>query len=534
MRINGLLYCGNGAGEEMRTDNYSAAMQSLLADVIRFTAHASGLILRRYQQEVARAVTASVLEGRGLSFVVMFPRQSGKNELQAQIQVYLLARLMTSGAEIVQVSPTWKPQALNAMRRLERVLRRNLLVKSLWRKEHGYIYRLETAQITFLSGHKEANIVGATASALLSIDEAQDILIEKYDKEIAPMAASTNATVVFWGTAWTGDTLLARERRAAEKAELADGFRRVFVLDADEVTAEVPAYGRFVARQVRKLGRNHPLVRTQFFSEEIDGQGGLFPEERRRLMQGTHPPLRAPRKGFPYALLLDVAGEDEAAGDDPAPASLANPGRDSTALTVVEVDLKTLADPLIQAPSYRVVSREEWVGVRHSTLYSRLVGMAEHWRARYVVVDATGVGAGLASFLEKALPGRIIPFVFTAASKSALGWDFLAVVETGRYREYDPLAEKGEAFGVLADLQVRFWQQVRACRHQVTEGAGKRLRWSVPEGARDTRHGALIHDDLLLSAALCSVLDKLEWQTGGAATLIRRGDPLLEIDKGGF
>ena len=518
--------------------NQSAqALQFILGDVINFSAYASGLTLRRYQQEVAKAVTDSVLHKRGMSFVVIFPRQSGKNELQAQIEAFLMARLMHAGAEIVQVSPTWKPQSLNAMRRLERVLRRNLLVKKLWRKEQGYLYRVGEAQIVFLSGHKESNIVGATASTLLSIDEAQEISMDKYDKEIAPMAASTNATIVFWGTAWTSGTLLARERRLAQAAEDADGVRRVFLLDADSVAEEVPAYGEFVRKQVRKLGRSHPLVRTQFYSEEIDGQGGLFPEERRQLMQGTHPPLSAPREGFAYALLVDVAGEDEAVLQTGTETALANTKRDSTALTVVEVDLASLADEIIQAPTYRVVSRREWVGVRHSTLYARLLNLARQWEARYVVVDATGVGAGLASFLARSLGEKVIPFLFTPASKSKLGWDFLAVVETGRYQEYAVSpggGDDGDNREMLARLQKRFWQQVRACRHQVLDSAGKRLKWGVPDGTRDRASGDLIHDDLLISAALCALLDNLEWDTGGTGTLIQRQDPLQEIDRGGF
>ena len=513
----------------MMSDSF-LAIQAILSDVVRFTAFVSELTLRRYQEQVARAVVDSVLNGRGLSFVVIFPRQSGKNELQAQIEVYLMARLMAKGAEIVQVSPTWKPQSLNAMRRLERVLRRNLLVKDIWRKEQGYIYRLEEALIYFLSGHKESNIVGATASTLLSVDEAQEILVEKYDKEIAPMAASTNATIVFWGTAWTGETLLARERKSAEAAERRDGLKRVFVLDADQVAAEVPAYGLFVERQVRKLGREHPLVRTQFYSEEIEGHGGTFPESRRTLMRGSHPPLQSPQPGCQYALLLDVAGEDEAAVQGGIGAELANPERDSTALTVVEVDSATLADDMIRAPTYRVVFRQEWIGERQSVQYARLRNLIEHWRARYVVVDATGIGAGLASFLEKTYPAKVIPFVFSASSKSALGWDFLAVVETGRYQEYDPSGEED----LQAGLQKRFWQQVRACTHQVLGGGGKRMKWGVPEGARNPEDGALVHDDLLISAALCAVLDKVDWSVSGSATLIQREDPLSEIDKGGF
>ncbi|HSV85664.1 MAG TPA: hypothetical protein VLH85_03760, partial [Levilinea sp.] len=230
---------------------------NLLSDVTRFCEWASHLRLRLYQQAVARAVVQSVLGEQGLSFVVMFPRQSGKNELQAQIETFLLANLRRRDAEMIKISPTWKPQSYNAMRRLERVLKRNRLTRIFWSKEQGYIYRVGQARIFFLSGSPEANIVGATASTLLSVDEAQDIQIQKFDKDIAPMAASTNATRVFWGTAWTSRTLLARELRAAREEERRDGSRRVFVADADIVAEEVPEYGLFVAGQVARLGRTN-------------------------------------------------------------------------------------------------------------------------------------------------------------------------------------------------------------------------------------------------------------------------------------
>ncbi len=107
--------------------------------MILFAEHASGLRLRSYQEQVARSVVDSIVNRRGLTFVVIFPRQSGKNELQAQIETYLLTLFSTLEAEIVKVSPTWKPQSFNAMRRLERVLQRNLLTRFQWRKEQGYI-----------------------------------------------------------------------------------------------------------------------------------------------------------------------------------------------------------------------------------------------------------------------------------------------------------------------------------------------------------------------------------------------------------
>lgn len=332
-------------------------IKKLLLDVSLFIENASGLKLRSYQRGVAEAVLQSILQGAGRSFVVIFPRQSGKNELQAQLETYLLTLFSEANAELVKISPTWKPQSYNAMRRLERVLSSNILVKDTWCKEQGYIYRVGSARLYFFSGQLCSNIVGATASLLLEVDEAQDVLISKFDKEISPMAASTNATRVFWGTAWTSRTLLARELRAARQAEFADGIQRVFVVDADQVAAEVPSYSDFVKSQVATLGRQHPMIKTQFFCEEIDAEGGLFPPARCALMRGSHPAALAPEESKLYVITVDVGGEDEGITADPGNEQvLENPARDSTALTIAEVDLSSLADELIRKPTYRVIT----------------------------------------------------------------------------------------------------------------------------------------------------------------------------------
>ena len=285
-------------------------IRKALGDISIFVAECSPIKLRSYQLAPAYAIIESVIEQRGLTFVVLFPRQSGKNELQAQLETYLLCALNLCNAEIVKLSPTWKPQTLNAMRRLERVLETNELSKNLWSKESGYIFKVNKSRIYFFSGQPRANIVGATANVMLEVDEAQDVMPAKFDKDIAPMAASSNATIVFWGTAWTSRTLLARELRACRKAEKKDGVKRVFTLTADEVRKEVPAYGVFVDGQIGRLGRNHPMIKTQYFSEEIDAEGGLFPPERVAMMKGSHPLEEAPADNKLYAITLDLAGED--------------------------------------------------------------------------------------------------------------------------------------------------------------------------------------------------------------------------------
>jgi hypothetical protein len=533
----------------MQDQQQRMALASLISqDIVLFCSLGSRLKLRSYQAAVARAVIDSVIHEKGLSFVVIFPRQSGKNELQAQLEAYLLYLYSEKGAEMVKISPTWKPQSQNAMRRLEQALARNSLTRSLWSRELGYIYRLRQARITFLSGSPAANVVGATASLLLECDEAQSVLIDKWDRDINPMAASTNATRLFCGTAWSAHTLLGRERRLAEAAQREDGIQRLFLLDAVQVAAEVPRYGLHVQAELRKFGRSHPFIRTQYFSEEIDDQAGMFPPERQAAMRGSHAHQLQPRPGRLYAFLLDVGGEEPSCAAHPgqmelplpdtvraatapaatAPAATApaprlplagregSAWRDFSALTICEIDLGGLADEGLQAPVYRLVQRMQWRGTPHTRLYGALKALIETWQPRWVAIDATGVGAGLASFLEKAYPERLLRFLFSQSSKSQLGWDFLAVVETGRLQDWQADGDP---------LQELFWKQVEACEMEVLPGPERRLRWGVPGGRRDPQTGALVHDDLLVSAALCALLDRQAW--GSAVSgIVAAPDPL--------
>ncbi|MEL7673833.1 MAG: hypothetical protein AAGU78_08865 [Chloroflexota bacterium] len=499
----------------------------LLRDPERFTLVAGGIKLRKYQSGVLSAIFDSVLNRRGLSFVVVFPRQSGKNELQAQLETYLLTLFSNFPVEMVKVSPTLEPQALTAMRRLERTVKRNTLTQRIWVKESGSIYRVGEARITFLSGSPESNIVGATANALLEVDEAQDVLCVKYEKDVAPMAASTNATRVFWGTSWTSQTLLAKQLRHAHEEEKRDGLRRVFRLTADDVSAEVNAYRKHVVETIERLGRAHPTVRTQYFSEELDGAGGLFPPDRIARMRSQESAESEPLPGARYALLLDVAGEDEGQRGIDGALSPANPARDSSALCVVRVTPGGEGQPL---PRYTPVLRRQWTGVNHTRLHSELRDLALAWNARAVVVDATGVGAGMASFLERSLPGRVVPFAFNAASKSRLGWDFLGVVDSGRWCEpqLDPSRQAQQA-----QHQQDFFAQLAACQFQVADGPDQRMRWSVPDGTRDPASGELLHDDWIIAAALCAQLEEMDWQPSAAPLIIPAPDPLKGM-KGQF
>ena len=177
-------------------------------------------------------------------------------------------------------------------------------------------------------------------------------------------------------------------------------------------------------------------------------------------------------------------------------------------------------------PHHRVVDRPPWIGAKHTTLHHHILALVRHWGAVWIIVDATGIGAGLASFLQNALGEKVIPITFSPETKSEAGWNFLAIVETGRYQDYAP--------GVGADSGApdtrQFWYEVEACQYQVREGPNKLLSWGVWDTpAYDGRiaHG---HDDLLISAALCAILDQHQWPTTGPSTVVQRADPLTDID----
>ena len=91
------------------------ALQKHSQGLATFANRTLGITLRPYQLEAAQAVINSIREGAGRTIVILFSRQSGKDELAANLKVYLLARRHTQEVGIVEVNPTYKPQTINAI-----------------------------------------------------------------------------------------------------------------------------------------------------------------------------------------------------------------------------------------------------------------------------------------------------------------------------------------------------------------------------------------------------------------------------------
>jgi hypothetical protein len=456
----------------------------ILQDVGEFSRwFLSGFSLRRYQLEVAREVVKMVAQKRGGKAAAVFARQSGKDEMLAQVLSYLMFLHQVRGGQVVVALPSLRQATISQRRLLERLQSIKLVSDRVI--SSGQTVRLGHASTVFMSAAVSSAVRGETASLLLVANEAQDIQPDIWDARFDPMGASTNAPVLFLGTPWTERTLLSREMKEARRQN------RLWMVDWKEVAKDVPAYGERVRERLEQYGENHPFIRTEYECRELSGDGGLFPRERQALMRGSHGRRHNREAGETYALLVDVAGSDETR----TAADSGDKGRDSTAVTVVLVEESVKPGTRGRVPLYRVVNRYLWHNVPLQEQSERLVTLArETWQARYVVVDSTGLGAGLASSLTAALGRRVIPYTFNARSKSALGWGWLGLIESGRYLEYRPDA---------APDTVLFWKQLGAVEFEVLAGPSRTLRWSVPD--------PLLHDDLVMSAALCAALEEQNW-----------------------
>jgi len=395
------------------------------------------IALRPYQVEVASAVADSVLNRKGLTFSVEIARQGGKNELSAQLEVLLLTLFVARGGNAIKCSPTFKPQTVISMMRLKERLN-EWGYAGVWRTEMNYILRLGNARQIFLSADESANVVGNTAHILLEVDESQDVSKEKYTKEFRPMGAATNVTTVHYGTTWDDSTLLEEVKQINLELERRDGIKRHFRYDWQEVAGHNPDYLRYVLGERERLGESHPLFLTQYCLTPIRGGGGFLSHAQLAQLQGTHARRHHPDASGIYVAGIDLAGEAEE-GEDAALRAL-KPRQDSTVVTIGELEFIRDRQPDVGLPypGVKILEHYWWTGKPHTTLFPQLVDMLKNvWRVRRAVVDATGVGAGVASFLTGALGSSVVtPFVFTQASKSKLGFNLLAAINSGRAKMY--------------------------------------------------------------------------------------------------
>ncbi len=436
--------------------------------------------LRPYQREIARAILDSVFSRKGLTFSVEIARQGGKNELSAQLEVLLLTLFITEPQNIIKCSPTFKPQTIISMTRLKDRLN-DAGYAGFWTSELGYTIRLGNARAIFLSADESANVVGNTAHLLLEIDEAQDVNKDKYSKEFKPMGATTNVTTVHYGTTWDDTTLLEEVKQTNLELERKDGIRRHFRYAWEAVAEHNPDYRAYAEAERQRLGENHPIFLTQYRLLPIHGSGGFLSAQQRAQLQGIHSRKSHPDPASVYVAGIDIAGEAEETSDDLLRAI--RPRHDSTVVTIGELDFSARSE-ILKQPGINIVEHYWWTGRKHHELYPQLVDILKNvWHCRRIVVDATGIGEPVSSFLRQSLGTRVSPFTFTQQSKSELGFNLLAAINSGRVKMY-----RGDS---SAECQ-EFWFEMEKAKCHYRPNRTMSFYVDPSQG----------HDDFLMSLAL--------------------------------
>ena len=303
-----------------------------LADINVFSSLILGLPLYDYQLRPLYSIIDSIHRQYGREYLLLFSRQSGKNEAIAHLLVYLLNVLQRKGGNMVFAATG--DGLGRGVRRLEERLN-NRFNRDEWRKTSRPLCRsLGDAGVVFLSSHSQAASRGETADHLLIIDEMQEQQRAHIEAVFTPMRAAGNATAVYLGTARSQHDALWLKKLELERLTRRDGLRRVFTAGPEQVMAANPAYGQFLQRQVERHGRYHPIIASEYFLEPLGSASGLFPPRRLALMRGEYARRRHP-SGEGAIALLDVGGQDEAATDPLA--QLDNPARDYTACTIVQL-----------------------------------------------------------------------------------------------------------------------------------------------------------------------------------------------------
>jgi len=422
--------------------------------------------LRDYQVRAFFGLVRAIARYPGATLTVMFPRQAGKNEVAASLVACLLHANAARGGTVIVCAPTYDPQARISLDRVQRMMAavERLLPQGIRTVAGGNEIRLGRARAIFLSASPEANVAGHTASLALIADEAQDIDRDWFHRQFRPMAASTGAPAILFGTAWDGRSLL---ERAAAGNRNRDGERPLppgwlpwhYQVTWEEVAASRPAYGDYVRHERESLGHDHPLFLSQYELVGSQAAGRLLSPGQIARLRGGHPRLPAPVPGERYAAGLDFGGHGRQA--------------DATVLTIARVD----------EGRSEVVQHIAWYSQPFERVEAELSALVAEWRLERVCADATGLGQSLVARLQARHGPRIEPVAFTSGSKSALGFGLLAAVESGRLSLYMDDGSSDAA---------RCWQELRECGAELHPG--RRMTWGNPSG----------HDDYAVSLALCA------------------------------
>jgi hypothetical protein len=388
--------------------------------------------LRGPQASVIKALENIIAEKGGAYCVIMCSRQIGKNEMAAVLHRRHLWRNKSAPRvrSVIRTAPTYKPQIVNSKKRLKELLqcdfhwniRHPAFRKGLkLSRSEGYIWQVGNATVEFLSSGPQSNVVGATATEYLDMDEAHKIEKNKFDEDFAPFTANTNAATLLWGVAADGmDTLEWYRRKNIE-----DGHPELnFVLPCDVWMEGNAAYRSHVEGRIRLLGEDHPIIMTQYKLKSVAKMGKFInASQADAFFDSNHERQTAPTPGCQYEMVIDVAGANEDFNPDDILSGNADTKTDSTAVWIYEVLNIRCSNGIF--PVLLIRDLYWWTGAKLETQQEEIENLIRLWGPEKICIDGVGIGNQMAGTIEDDYHG-VTNYVANSTSVSEDCFDLLA------------------------------------------------------------------------------------------------------------
>lgn len=455
----------------------------------------SGHPLHPYQTPFARRVVESLIIGDGETITALFSRQSGKSETVANV----VAACMILFPRLAQMYPDllgkfreglWvgafapvDEQADNLYGRIvarltsdralefmsdpeigEEVLGKG---KELRLKHCGSLVRKTTC-------HPRAKIEGRTYHLIL-VDECQEAEEKVINKSVAPMGASTNATMVFTGTPTYVKGVFYKTIQLNKRLATRRGARtNHFEADYKTVGKYNANYKKFVAKEILRIGVDSDEFKLSYRLIWLLDRGMFTTAEKLdtlgdKTMQVQHAWMKSP----------------VVVGIDPARKV------DSTIVTVVWVGWD-YPDQFGRF-EHRILNWLDLTGVDWEEQYFRIVEFLSNYHVFAIGVDQGGVGDTVISRLRVLMPGvEVVPAPSDRGSQSKR-WKYLM-----------DLMRDGK-LGWPAHAKTRQLRTWRKFRQQMEDAE---LRFEGPNVIVEAPNEVGAHDDFVDSLSIAVSLSE--------------------------
>ena len=441
-------------------------------DIILFSDQLVHRPLLNYQKPIADEITRAIITKSSGIITCEMPRQSGKNEISALIELFQLIRHYFTGGSIIKTAPTFNPQLKISQNRLISLLKKCILSEGRWKIKDGNAIQFGNAREVFLSAQPTASVVGATADIALIVDEGQEIDIEKFDRDFSPMRAWKNSPLIVFGVRWDGRSFLENLIEVNLEKEKKDGVRRHFRVDVEQVMEENPEYAKHFEREKARLGEDHILFRTQYLLQSVSSLGDMFTPAQLFSMRGDFERLDIPRNSCNYFTGIDIGGE--ATGLE---------SHDETIMVILE---RPRGKPDEQL---RIVNCYRWHGTNWETLHKELITLLNLWGPESVTIDGRGIGNACGMWLsEQYKRGQVEVYQASVSSVSDDGYQLMSKVGLNKLKFFKD-GDKHISDGLVSCDEI--FKQLGNARRELVSGGS--MRFYVPE-----KYG---HDDILKAVA---------------------------------